>query len=160
MLNDYNVVNGTFYHPDTPVKVIDWLETSRERKQRIRLFFGDTETGRDWMEESYVLGHIARSTGPVKAPLLIGRSSSLGGPGITDHCIIRIMTQGTDGTWMDVYRHPQYHHKQLKVLDCPGSPDGLEADVWADKKEIVARFKTRKQAARWIDFMTGERMTK
>jgi hypothetical protein len=34
------VVNGTSYKDSTPDKVIDWLEISRERKQRIRMFYG------------------------------------------------------------------------------------------------------------------------
>lgn len=46
----YKVANGTFYNANTNDKVIRVLENSRMNNKRIRIFYGDTETGRDWME--------------------------------------------------------------------------------------------------------------
>ena len=82
-------VNGTTYKAKTPKAVVDILEASRINRQRIRIFYGDVDTGRDWGDRP-MRGRIGRSTGISKIPLLISNSRSTGGEGILDHCIIRI----------------------------------------------------------------------
>lgn len=101
------IVNGTTYHSNTPRKVIGILERARANGDRIRVHYGDTGTGQDWGDVYDVTGTIGRSTGPIKIPLMIANSRSTGGPGILDHCIVRIRwanrAQGGD-----LYRHPTY----------------------------------------------------
>ena len=46
----YKVYNGTWYCLDTPDGVIYILDGAMKNHKRIRVFYGDTETGRDWME--------------------------------------------------------------------------------------------------------------
>jgi hypothetical protein len=99
----YKVVNGTSYHVDTDEQVIKWLETSRERRQRLVLDYGNTETGQSWGDD--IEGHIGRSTGSSKIPLMIHNSRSTGGPGVLDHCIVKIQTAKGKHT---VYEHPNY----------------------------------------------------
>ena len=106
---EYKEVNGTMYNVDTPDEVIQWLETSRERQQRIRIFYGDTVTGKDWCEVFDTIGCVGRSTGKHKIPLLIKSKRSLGGGAILDHCIVRITTKGSNGKIRTVYEHPKYH---------------------------------------------------
>lgn len=43
----------------TDVKVARILEQSRLTGQRIRIFYGDVETGRDWLDEYDVNCHVA-----------------------------------------------------------------------------------------------------
>ncbi|MBU0501432.1 MAG: hypothetical protein KJ867_15625 [Gammaproteobacteria bacterium] len=62
---------GTWYDPTTPEKVRKILETLRKRGEKVRIFYGDSESGRDWLEENDALGHIGRSTGTLKIPLLV-----------------------------------------------------------------------------------------
>ena len=118
-MTEYNVVNGTSYHVDTPKKVIDVLEKARLSREcasesmpyRLRIYLGDTKTGRDWEEIYDVTGYIGRSTGTIKIPLLVHNSRSTGGPGMLDHCIVKIRhaNKRTGGV---LYQHSKYHHKK------------------------------------------------
>ena len=56
-------MNGTSYHENTSEEVIKILERVRNSKERVRIFYGDTETGRDWMEIYNTIGTIGRSCG-------------------------------------------------------------------------------------------------
>ncbi len=76
----------------TPDEVVAILENARQTWTRLHVSLGDSESGRDWIEENMVHGVIGRSTGSIKIPLLIHNRRSLGGPGLLDHCIVRIRT--------------------------------------------------------------------
>ena len=58
--------------------------------RRVRIWYGDTETGRSWNVESEFYGRIGRSCGKIAIPLLIKNSRSYGGGALLDDCIIRI----------------------------------------------------------------------
>lgn len=152
----YKIINGTSYSEDTPDKVVEWLETSRERKQRIRIFYGDKITGKDWKEENDTIGHIGRSTGDIKIPLLIKSIRSYGGGAILDNCIIKITTTGTDRKIHTVYQHENYHlfKKQIEVLN--DNAGEYPFSIWIDC-EKQASFKTREKAENYILFLKGER---
>lgn len=144
----HRIVNGTYYHRDTPAVVIDILENARKTGCRIRLSYGDTETGRDWLEENDVEGTIARSMGPVKVPILLARTTSTGGPALLEHCIVKIRQTGG----RILYRNPRHHTPTFTIQ--PSSVPGYAAEVLADG-QVHARFKTAPQANRWIATMTG-----
>jgi len=152
------ISNGTTYHDETPASVIGWLETSRQRGQRIRVFYGDTDTGRDWMEENDTMGMVGRSMGPCKIPLLVKTRRSLGGGGILDNCIVRITTKDRNGKITDVYQHPNYHTNRLKVL----ARNDDKGNTFAAYRGglIYASFKTEAKARRWLAFIKGERNSK
>lgn len=82
------IVNGTTYHDETPKEVIDILERSRNTRLRLRIHYGDTETGCEWGDVER--GHVGRSSGQIKIPLVIKTRNSLGGAGVLDHCIVLI----------------------------------------------------------------------
>ena len=150
---EYQLFNGTAYHVNTPAEVIVILDRAlnQRREYRIRLFYGDTETGRDWLEEYQIIGYVGRSTGSIKIPLLISRRDSTGGPGILDHCIVKITFDK-----LTVYQHDNYHLPELEIV---------EADQWLIDKGYNytvpghANFKTYDQAEKWIDFIQGNRNT-
>lgn len=102
----YQVLNGTFYHVDTSIEVIGILEQARQESVAIVVHYGNAETGKDWEEVYDVSGKIGRSIGPVKVPLLIYNSRSLGGPSILDHCIVKIVTRKGK---RQLYCHERYH---------------------------------------------------
>lgn len=147
--SDYQVVNGTFYHRDTPAAVINALEHARKAGTRIRLRYGDTESGRDWLDEFDVEGQIGRSMGPVKVPILLARSTSSGGPALLENCIVKIRQTGKDGRTL--FRHPKYHTPALVVRS--SSEFGYETEVLSDGA-VHARFRTAVQAHRWMRKMT------
>lgn len=145
----YQIVDGTYYDARTPAEVVRVLEQARHSRTRIRIHLGDTVTGRDWLEEWDVTGTVGRSMGPVKIPLMIASSRSSGGPGILDHCIVRIRTKGRD-----LYRQPNYHHGEIVIrpeLFLPPSGDKQTYSAAAYVNEqIHARFETMAQAERWV----------
>ena len=134
------------------------LEKARIARTRIRIFFGDTETGRDWLEEFETAGHIGRSCGEIKVPLLLKTSRSDGGCAISDNCIVKIM----DGREV-LYRHSHYHLGSLTIGSCPEviggtvmTKAGYTAGVYHDG-ENIANFKTGAKAQKYVAFLRGER---
>ena len=103
----YKRINGIYYHAGTPDPVINVLERARSCRERIRLYLGGTQTGRDWLEEYDDEGYVGNSVGPLKVPLLIRNRRSSGGPAILDHCIVRIRRTGSNRDVL--YQHPAYH---------------------------------------------------
>jgi hypothetical protein len=89
MDKEYKVVNGTSYDVRTPDDLVAVLEKVRRKRVRVALIYGDALTGYAWHDHPD-RGTIGRSMGPVKAPLLIKTSRSLGGEAILDHCLLEV----------------------------------------------------------------------
>ena len=143
----YQIVDGMYFNPATPERVCYQLASAAKRGERVRLWYGDTTTGRAWSEEHDIIGSVGRSCGPVKAPLLIANSRSHGGPAILDHCIVAITTaQGGRG----LYTHPTFS-RPLYVA---------EAETVTADGELYARCGSCTQAQRLADFMNGRRNAK
>ncbi|WMU08098.1 hypothetical protein vBCtySFA67_00080 [Clostridium phage vB_CtyS-FA67] len=149
----YKIVNDTAYLINTNEKVINILEYAMKNNKRIRLFYGDIETGRDWMEEYNTIGYIGRSAGKIQIPLLIKTNRSFGGSAILDNCIIKITIDKEI-----VYQHPKYHLPKINILNAIQSliKNGYKTSVFADNKNI-ANFKKSFQAYRYKDFLEGNR---
>ena len=150
------VVNGTTYHDETPLAVIDVLETARRTNARIRIHYGYTTTkdgqptGRDWYEENDVTGTVGRSSGPQKVPIILANSRSTGGGSILDHCIVRIREPAWPAT--ELYRHPKYSTGRVTLQVVRSKvPNGplLTVAVLIDG-ENHAQFEKEKQARYWI----------
>lgn len=79
------------YHLETDKRVISAIESARKNKQRVRIYLGDTETGKCWNEEHDIFGYIGLSKGKdAYYPILVAKANSFGGGAILDHCIIKI----------------------------------------------------------------------
>lgn len=148
---EYQIVNGTSYHAETPAAVIEVLERARQNRTRIHVSYGDSTTGRDWLEEFDAHGYAARSMGPIKVPLLVANRRSTGGGAMLDHCIVRIRASAGGRV---LYQHPAYHFGNLAI--CPKAepvtlPDGrtLKIDVIRDG-ELHAAFESMEKARRWV----------
>jgi len=113
-MKDYNVVNGTSYHKETPIELVNILETIRIGGIRVKLHYGDTKTGVDWNEEFDVTGYIGRSTGQSKIPLLIYRKGTMGGSSILDHCILKIKLSNGGKV---LYKHPKYQERTIEIVE-------------------------------------------
>jgi len=112
--------SGTYYSNETPDEVIRVLESIRGTSQRVKIYLGDRETGRDWMEEDGKVGKIGRSTGPIKIPLLIKTVNSQGGGAILEDCIVKIATSPSTLARV-LYQHPRYHQPAMEIIN-----EGLE----------------------------------
>jgi hypothetical protein len=152
-MKTYRIENGTSYDSRTPDAVIRVLENARQNRIRLHISLGETEgpsAGRDWLEENDVYGFIGRSTGSIKIPLLIHNKRSLGGPGLLDHCIVRIRTSAGGRV---LWQHPSYHHGKLEIRPkTTPLPDGrvLTVAVFREDQEQAA-FESVTQARRYIN---------
>lgn len=158
-MSEYTVVNGTSYHIDTPKLVIDVLEQARQSGRRIRLYYGDVETGRSWGDEYDIIGKIGRSCGSIKVPLMIYSRRSMGGLAFLDHCIVKAVDVASKRV---LYQHPSFNQPEYTLGAMPeniGDMTGYTAFVYAGGQN-VANFKSHDAAHRWIGFMTGQRMSK
>lgn len=142
------------FNEKTNDKVKAILSSVYNSGQRIRIVYGDTETGKDWLEENDVTGTIGRSTGVKKVPLLIANSRSYGGGAILDHCIIKIVT--TDGKYV-LYEHETYNQPKLEIKDSDHKDYNFL--VTADGN-AHARFKSEKSAKNYVSFLQCKRMCK
>lgn len=127
--------------------------------RRVRIWYGDTETGRSWNEEYNVTGYISRSTGNIKIPILINNSRSYGGESLLDDCIIRIDDIQQKRT---LYKHENFHVEKMEVEIESDSEYPCRVMQHKDSGEVqnVANFKTEKQAHNWVAFMNGDRYCK
>lgn len=106
MNKEYKVVNGMSFDIRTNDKVIAVLDNALRNRTRIRVHYGDIETGKDWNDVYDVTGYVGRSSGSIKIPLLVHNTRSMGGGGLLDHCIIKITTSA--GKHL-LYQQPNYH---------------------------------------------------
>jgi len=155
---EYKKANGIYYHVATPYAVVRALEQARSSRKRVRIYLGDTKTGRDWLEEHDVEGYIGNSMGPLKVPLLIHNRRSFGGPALLDNCVVRIKWT-TGGV---LYQHPTYHIGTFMIRKIGPNDNiggqillglGLTHAVDVDGKNH-ANFKSRKAAERFVWRMT------
>jgi len=152
----YREFHGVSYDEATDKAVIYVIDNLIGKGVRVRLFLGDTETGRDWCEEYDVTGTISLSMGPQKVPILLASKRSSGGGAILTHCILRIDTK--NGT---IYRHPKYHAPEYTIVHVnPPLPWMVERTDGANRKDHVSSFETEAEAARWVAYMRGERWSK
>lgn len=173
----YKVYGGTWFHAATDDEVAIRLEVARVNGDRIRVYYGDKETGRSWLDEWHMIGTIGRSCGEIKIPLIIASTRSMGGPGLLEHCIVAIQDVKTK-RWL--YRHPLFFVPKMTVkpVETVGSRllQGLDDLVQRGARKLAslgythgvylpdgsnqANFKSEVQAQRYVAFMCGERMAK
>lgn len=125
---------------------------------RVRIWYGDSETGRSWNEEYGTTGRIERTGGNIKAPIMVSSSRSLGGGAVSVGKIIRIDDIEDRRILWQV---PNFHVEDMKVYGIFGH-DGYRYQVAklsedSGKWEVQANFKTERQACNWVAFMRGER---
>lgn len=140
-------------------RLLNLLEYLRNSKDRVRIWYGDRETGRAWNEEHNIMGTISRSGGADwKIPILVSYSRSRGGEGLWMSSIIRIDNIKEHRTlWkVDNFHIEEFNIKQRDDLEYIWEVEQLIEGKWVS----VARFKTERQAQRWVDFMKGERYSK
>jgi hypothetical protein len=142
--------SGTCYHADTPEPVVELLEQLRHSRRKIRLYYGDTQTGQSWLDEHDVIGWIGRSMGTIKVPLLI-EPGNIGGPALLDHCIVRI-----DSPHQVLYQHDEFRVGELELVK--GTLTGLPWEVWIDGS-VHARFKAKTEARHYQAFIQGHRLS-
>lgn len=146
--------DATFFDEGTDPEVQRILEETRLSRTRIRVYYGDPDTGRDWLEEHNVTGYVGRSTGTKKIPILVHNKKSLGGMGLLTHRILKIKTSKGGRV---LYQHPLYQVPNLEVeksLERGAIANPLPYAVIRDKQVVVARFTSRSKAEHYVKKMT------
>ena len=160
--------SGLYFSKQTSQAIRAALVRAFESGEIVRIWYGDTLTGRAWPEEHDILGKIARSCGPVKVPLLV-KVGEDGGSHMLDYCIVRIDTlrrrklqQGesrADGNrakslleGTTVYQHASFHAGNWEIK--PSSMKDFKAEVYLDG-QVHARFSHAAKAPRFVQFMQG-----
>lgn len=154
--NVYSRHDGSclFFTSETPEPVKRALASLRGTDTRVRLFYGNRETGKTWQEENDVTGRVSASMGPCRVPLIIHNASSMGGGAIMADCILGILAKG--GRW--IYKAPNFDNGQWTCSPIDDSP-GYVAAVYQNGA-LYARYKTLAGAERLRAFMAGERLAK
>jgi hypothetical protein len=107
--NIYKIINGIAYNIDTPSEIVNIMETARQDGTRLRFYFGDSTTGKDWSEQYDTMGSIGYSTGAIKTPILIKTWRSSGGCGILTNCIVKIeYANKAKNGYRTLYKHEKY----------------------------------------------------
>jgi len=109
----YKLFNGTAYHTETPIEVIKTIDRLIQSRTRVRIYFGDTETGKVWNDEHDIAGYIGRSTGTIKIPLLVHNARAYGGGALLDHCILKIVR--SDNKNVCYYKNPNIQERTFEI---------------------------------------------
>jgi hypothetical protein len=144
----------TVYDPNTPEDLLAILERVRLNKTRIRLFYGDRNTGRDWNSENDLEGYLGRTTGPIHCPILLASKASPCGGIILSAWIVKVIATASKHT---LWQHPGYHSLPFTISDIPSSdPAHTHCPIEVLRAGVVhARFETRPQAARYLRKIAG-----
>lgn len=138
------------FHEKTTPAVRAAILDAYHQQCMVRVWYGNFETGRAWLEEYDVIGRVGRSTGQQKVPLLVAKGE-IGGLHIMDHCIVRIDRIERSGN-VTMYRHPFFNLPDFSVSS--SDLEGYVENVWAHG-ELVARFRSPGEADHWVKFHQG-----
>lgn len=144
---------------DTAEDLILVLDRYLHSKKRVRFWYGDKETGRSWNEEYDVTGHIGRTTGDIKIPIVVHNARSCGGMGLLTGSIIRIDDIEDKRT---LWQADNFHVEKMEVRH--NTENEYCWEVWqfkdSGKVENIANFKKELSALHYIDFQNGKRYCK
>ena len=128
---------------------------------RIRIWYGDRNTGKSWNEEYDVTGTIGRSGGNLKIPLLMRTKRSHFGGALLLSSIIRIDDIEEKRT---LWKVPNFHVEPMRVDYKAGSELPYmvmqQKDGETNYHYNIANFKNGRSAENYIKFMNGERYCK
>ena len=130
-------------------KIEQVLESLYQSRKRIRLWFGDVESGRAWDEEYDVIGRVGKSG--KNHFILLHNSRSTGGFSILKDCIVKIRTIERNRKVV-VYEHPTFNKPLFKVVgNTVESNCGLH-----DEYVLYGRCRDEQSAIRLANFMNGK----
>lgn len=169
---EYVNYNGTWFKYGKNIQNEGWKYKENEKLwkvlsslvhsgRRVRIWYGDTETGRSWNEAYDVTGRIGRSSGKIAIPLLIRNARSYGGGALLDDCIIRIDDIKEKRI---LYKADNFHVEDMKVYEIFGDANykyqAAKLSEDSGEWEVQANFKTEQQAHNYVAFMRGNRYCK
>ena len=142
-----------YFDPGTPPQVRGVLARLIDSGDTVRIYLGDVDSGRDWLEDCDVYGRLALSMGPMQVPLLI-EPRKHGGAALLTACILRIQHASSR---RDLYRHPNYLEPCFQLR---GSDDEQRPVAVYAYNQLVANFENRNKARKYSEFMRGDQMSR
>jgi hypothetical protein len=134
---------ATVYGPNTAPEVKHALALAEETQQRIRLWYGNPETGESFEVEVDNIGYVSTNVwGLAEFPVLVHNSRTDIGVRIPTWAIVKATVNG-----VMVYRHPQFSQPKYTVA----------ADMVLIGEDIHRQFKSEAAAQRWVEWMYGKR---
>jgi hypothetical protein len=112
-METYKVVGKLSFNLKTDDRVCLILNKLHLNRHRVKLTYGNIETGKSWNDVYDTIGTIGRSTGTYKIPLLIKTVRSMGGCGILDSCILKITDLTTNTV---LYVHPNFKQSKIEIV--------------------------------------------
>lgn len=140
-------------------RLMDVLSNARKYGYRVRIWYGDRQTGRSWNEEYDVTGRVGRTSGEIGIPILVHNKRSWGGGAILVGSIIRIDDIEDHKT---IWKVDNFHVNKMTIVHKPELID-FPYQVYQEKngsKEHIASFQTEDKAERYIAFLNGKRYSK
>lgn len=123
-------MNDVFYNEsNAPEKVMDILADANKHRDKLRIWYGNPETGKDYGEIHDIFGYIGRTTGTKKIPILLKRRDSSGGGAILTNNIVKITKDKKV-----IYQHPNFCLAEYVIK--ARKDDKYPFEVFADGKSV------------------------
>ena len=127
----FTTESGTTYQVSTDENLIPVIESLIRNKTRVRVYYGDKQTGKVWNEEYDVRGYIGRTTGN-KSPILVYNKRSMGGGLLLTNFILRIVETNSKRV---LYT---YHNFQAPNVEVMGNEVYIDGEAWGRCKDEAA----------------------
>ena len=147
-------INGLWFNENTSEEVAQIIARNYH-KGRLRFWYG--KEGKAWAEEYDTCGYIGRSCGTCKIPLLIPRSTSIGGGALMTDSIVKIVEIATNRV---LYQHANFNQATFTSVENNEVKYPEYTYCVLSNGELYARFTTKQRADRYADFMNGKRHCK
>lgn len=134
----YTIGNNVVFEDSVPKKLANVIVNLNDRrKTRVRIYYGDVDTGKVWNEEFGTTGYIGYSLGAydLRYPILIHNKNSYGGVNIFTNRILKIVTTVTKRV---LYQVDNFQQPDVEIKG---------TDVYIDG-ELFGRCKTVGSAKR------------
>lgn len=128
------------YHIETDKKVIDTLEYCRKNRIRVKINYGDVESGKSWNEEHDTIGYVSTSKGyEARFPILVCNARAYGGVLLSDNRILKI--QESKGKRV-LYQAANFQPSTFEIKDStePGYTHSLyiNGELYSNHKSLKA----------------------
>lgn len=153
----YVRVNEALYASNTPPRLVKLLERLRRSGRRVRIFYGDRETGLDVLKDKNTIGIISTTSSSEGRLILKYRKNSLKGIELQEDQIVKITLDGNP-----VFVHPNYHQPMFNVYDSYAQESSKHSSFVVETLyngviETRTTKNTRKEAENYVDFLKGIR---
>lgn len=153
---EYINIKGLEFMSTLPIGAANALIGAWKSGDRVRIFYGDVDTGEQWMEDHDVSGYVEPAYF-LRMPVLAYSKRSVSTTPIMQNCLVRII-RTKDGK--ELWRAANYQDPYLYIAPTPDwlRDAGYNWGVHDAREKNLANFRTKAKAQAYIDFQKGKRM--